>query len=113
MAADDPKFGIKSFAGVFIDEVSKKSKVKVAERANRSGTTKRVIPYDTTTDVTIKGGGTSPLALGYVASPNVSGISGGVFIVKEKNETEGNEKFDEFECSCTHWPEAELGQVAA
>ena len=84
MAADDPKFGVKRFSGVFIDEVTTKEKTKVAERANRVGVTKRVIPYDPQTDVTIKGGGEPPLALGYVSSPGVTGLTGGVFIVNDR-----------------------------
>lgn len=113
MAADDPKFGVKRFSGVFIDEVTTKEKTKVAERANRVGVTKRVIPYDPQTDVTIKGGGEPPLALGYVSSPGVTGLTGGVFIVKERNYSNKNEGFDDFEISATHYPDAELGQVAA
>lgn len=113
MAADDPRFGIRRYAGVFIDEVSTKEKVKVAERTNRVGVTKRVIPFDPITDVTIKGGGTPPLALGYIANPAVAGIAGGIFIVKERTTTDKSEGFDEFEISATHYPNAELGQVAA
>lgn len=113
MAADDPKFGVKRYAGVFIDEVSTKEKVKIAERMNRVGVTKRVYPYDPTTDVTIKGGGEPPLALGYVANPSVLGLVGGVFIVKERGYVDKNDGFDEFDISATHYPSAELGQLAA
>lgn len=113
MPADDPKFGVKRFPGVFVDEVTTKEKIKVAERANRVGVTKRVIPYDPITDITIKGGGEPPLALGYVASSNVTGINGGVVIVKERSYSDKNEGFDDYEISATHYPSAELGQVAA
>ncbi|MEQ1862326.1 MAG: hypothetical protein ABMA13_20600 [Chthoniobacteraceae bacterium] len=104
---------MKRFPGVFIDEVQTKEKIKVAERANRVGVTKRVFPYDPMTDVSIKGGGEPPLALGYVASPNVTGLTGGVFIVKERTATDKNEGFDDFEMSATHYPDGEIGTVAA
>lgn len=113
MPADDPLFAISRFDGEFIDEVQVKDKLNVAERKNRVGVTKRVHPHDPTTDISIKGGGIPPLALGSVAANSVEGIgNGGVLIVKERTHTQKNDGFDEFDLSAIHYPEAELGEVA-
>jgi len=109
MAADDPKFGINRFPGTFIDEVQVKEKTNVAERKDRLGVTKRVYPFDPMAEVSVKGGGEPALALGVVASPGVTGITGGVFIVKERTHTQKGDGFDEFDLSATHYPNAALG----
>lgn len=109
---DTLHFGISRVPGEFIDEVSVKESLTVAERKNRVGVTKKVYPHDPKAEVSIKGGGTPILALGVVAEHGVDGLEGGVFVVKERENSEGNEKFNEFNLGATHYPEAELGVAA-
>lgn len=114
MPANDPLFAISRFPGEFIDEVQVKDKIDVAERKNRVGVTKRVHPHNAMTDVSIKGGGIPPLALGVIAQHGVAGLaSGGVFLVKERTHTQKNEGFDDFDLNASHWPEAEVGAPAS
>ncbi len=110
---DTLNFGISRIAGEFVDDVSVKETLTVATRKNRVGITKKVYPHDPIVEVSIKGGGTPILALGVVAdNGGVTGLAeGGVFIVKDREHTEGNEKFCEFSLGATHYPNAELGTV--
>ena len=64
-------------------------------------------------EISIKGGGAPIMALGAVAAHGVTGLAGGVFICKERENSEGNEKFNEFSIGATHYPNAELGSVGA
>lgn len=110
---DELNFGIARHAGEFVDEVKTKTTTDVAERRNRVGTIKKVFPHNTTTDISISGGGTPPLAVGAVADHGISGITGGVVVVKEAEHTDKNTDFDEFSISAKHYPEATLGTAAA
>lgn len=109
---DTLKFGIGRYGGEFVDEFKTKKTVDVAERKNRVGEIKKVYPHNTKTDVTISGGGVCPLALGVVADHGITGLDGGVFIVKEVEDTDKNTEFNEFSANATHYPNAEVGEAA-
>ena len=110
--SDTLKFGIGRYPGEFIDEFKTKGTIEVAERANRVGEIKKVYPHKRKTDVSISGGGVCPLALGAVANHGITGLNGGVFIVKEVEDTDKNTDFNEFSANATHYPNAELGEAA-
>lgn len=112
--SDTLNFGISRIPGEFVDEVSVKEGLTVAERKNRVGTTTKVYPHDPKSEVTIKGGGTPILALGVVADGGgVTGLTGGVFVVKERESSEKNEGFNEFSLGATHYPNATLGTASS
>lgn len=114
MAADNPILGISRMAGEYIHKLTTKGRVSTPEAKNRVGVVKKVfvIP-DEITDVTLNGLGEPPMALGVLADPAITGLSGGLFVVKERTHTDNNENADEFELSATHYPNATEGEIAA
>ena len=109
MPTDTLTFGITRYPGEFIDKIKVKQGLTIAERKNSQGETARVYPHDTKNEVSIEGGGKSPLALGDIEAPGFNGLEGGVFIVKEIEEGETNEGFCDFSVSAMHYPNATLG----
>lgn len=94
--------------GDFLDEFKISQEVEISERRGTDGTFRKVKDFNPTSDFSYKGGGNPAIALG-VGSLTITGLSGGVKMVKKYDHTEKNTEFDDFEASGKHYPNATAG----
>lgn len=98
--------GIEVFAdGDYLDEVKVSRSVEHTKRRGTNGAFKKSKTFNPTADISIKGGGSSGLALG-VGSLSIIGISGGIKVVTKDDNTQHNSEFDDFDASVEHLPGA-------
>ena len=106
MPSTDVTFGITRYTGALIESVETDDTIQVAELAGSNGEIARVHPYQTKTEFSVKGHGTMSVALG-VGSSGITGLdSAGVSVIKSIKKTDGNNKFDDWDFSGTHYPSA-------
>jgi hypothetical protein len=98
--------GIEVYAdGDYLDEVKVGRNIEHSKRRGTNGVFKKSKTFNPTNDISIKGGGSSGLALG-VATLNVTGLGGGIKVVTKDENTQHNSEFDDFDASVEHLPGA-------
>ena len=106
MPATDVTFGIKRHTGTLIDSVETDDSVQVAELPGSDGEIARVHPYQSKTEFSVKGHGTLTVVPG-VGSAGITGITGGVTVIKSVKKTDHNTNFDDFEYAGSNYPNAQ------
>jgi len=91
--------------GDYLDEVKVTNNTEVAERRGTNGAIKKVNAFNPTNDFSFKGGGDPATAVG-VATLTITGLSGGVKVVKKYEHTLKSTDFDESMAEGTHYPGA-------
>lgn len=91
--------------GDYLDEVKIGKTIEHSKRKGTNGVFAKSKTFNPTTEIGIKGGGSSGLALGAV-TPTISGISGGIMVLTKDENTQKNSDFDDFDASIEHLPSA-------
>ena len=105
MPATEVSFGISRVEGSLIQEVTTKDSVSVAELLGADGEVARAHPHKKTTTFSVKGHGAIDLAVG-IGEAGIDGISGGLTIITEFENTEKNTEFSGWSYAGTHYPTA-------
>jgi len=91
--------------GDYVDEVKIDREIEVSERKGTNGAIAKTKTHNPTSGFSVKGGGSSGLAVG-VSNIAVSGLDGGVKNLSKDSYTQHNDNFDDFEASGKHYPNA-------
>lgn len=91
--------------GDYLDEVKVSREIEVSERKGTNGNIAKTKAHNPTNGFSIKGGGSSGLAVG-VSSAAITGLDGGVKNLAKDDYTQVNDNFDSFEASGKHCPHA-------
>ncbi|GEM_PF-6254523 len=103
-SATSVTFGISRVTGTFIQSVETTAKIETKVLKNSKGQSALINTYDPTTSGSVKGHGALALAPG-IGDPGVSGLgTGGVSVIEEVKNTEGNEEFAGWDYNFKYFP---------
>lgn len=105
MPATEVVFGITRVEGSLIEEVTSKDSVQIAELLGSTGEVAIAKDHKKMTEFTVKGHGPCDVAVG-IGESGVTGISGGLTIIKDFENAEKNDGFSGWTYSGVNYPEA-------
>lgn len=96
-------FGVSNHAGAYIKKTTKTKKVDEKDLLTSAGEIGVTHPYKTRTEFKVEGGGTTTVDTGVGAS-GLTGLTGGVTVINQVEETHDQEDFNMFNYGGRHLP---------
>lgn len=101
-------FGVSNHAGAYIKKTTKTKKVDEKDLLTSVGEIGVTHPYKVRTEFKVEGGGTTTVDTGVGAS-GLSGLTGGIQIINQVEETQDQEDYNMFSYAGRHLPAAVAG----
>jgi hypothetical protein len=105
MPASDVIFGVALSSLALIDSVDVEDLTETKVLKGSNGVDARVHTFNPTTKGSVKGHGTTTVAVG-IGDPGVEGVSGGVTVIPNFKYTEKNDDFSAWEYNFENYPSA-------